>query len=85
MLTETKPLKRGTKPHGFVDMKVAVTPELNAMLDHVCLTTGISKAALVRDALTRYGEALGFLPEGSIEHQTPTRTRGPGLAAERRD
>ena len=79
----TQPLKRGPKPQGFIDMKVAVTPELNSMLDQIVLSTGISKAALVRDALTRYGVTLGFLPPGSADSIRPTRTGGPGLRNER--
>ena len=80
MLKETHTPKRGPKPQPFVNMKVAVTPELNAMLNQIVRSTGISKTALIRDALARYGEALGYLPEGTAALLTPTRTSGPGLA-----
>jgi hypothetical protein len=85
MLTETKAPKRATDPQGFVDLKIAVPPELNSMLDQIVLATGISKSSLVRDALTRYGEDLGFLPSGSADLVTATRTRGPGPASNRKE
>lgn len=78
MLKETQPQKRGPKPQGFVDLKVAVTPDLSDMLDQIARSTGISKATLVRDALSRYGEALGYLPEGTAASVIPTRTRRLG-------
>ncbi len=68
-----------------VELRAMITPELNAMLDRVVRATGIAKAALVRDALARYGEGLGYLPEGTAELMTPTRTSGPGLAADRKE
>lgn len=74
MLTQTKGPKRAADAQGFVDLKIAVPPELNSMLDRIVLTTGISKSSLVRDALTRYGEDLGFLPSGSADLVTATRT-----------
>lgn len=84
MLTKTIPLKTGPKPQGFVDLKVAVTPELTAMLDQIARTTGVSKSALVRDALARYGEVLGFLPAGTADLVVPTRTRGLGRPSSNR-
>jgi hypothetical protein len=78
MFTDSHPQKRGPKPRGYVDLKVAVPPELHAMLHQIALSTGISKATLIRDALARYGEALGFLPEGTAASLTPTRTRRLG-------
>lgn len=78
MLTESQPSKRGPKPQGFVDLKVAVTPELHTMLQRIAKSTGISKATLVRDALAQYGEALGYLPEGTAASLIPTRTRRLG-------
>lgn len=67
MLTDANTPKRVADPQGFVSLKIAVPPELNSMLDRIVLTTGISKSSLVRDALTRYGEDLGFLPSGSAD------------------
>ena len=85
MLTHKEPRKPGPKSLGFVELRTMITPELNAMLDRVVRSTGIAKAALVRDALARYGESLDFLPPGSAELIPPTRTSGPGLASDRKD
>lgn len=85
MLTDNLPAKRGPKPRDWVALETLITPELNSMLDKVVRSTGISKAALVRDALARYGEALGYLPEGTADLIAPTRTSGPGLASDRKD
>ena len=82
MLTKTK---RGPKPLGLVDIAVSVTPDQNVMLDQLVHSTGISKAALVRTALAHFGESIGYLPEGSAELITPTRTSGPGLASDRKE
>ena len=68
-----------------VRLDVMITPELNATLDQIVRATGIAKATLVRDALARYGESLGYLPEGTANSLTPTRTSGPGLAADRKE
>jgi len=68
-----------------VELRAMITTELNSMLDQIVRTTGIAKAALVRDALARYGEELGYLPAGTAELLTPTRTSGPGLAADRKE
>jgi hypothetical protein len=84
MLTDSQPRKPGPKPRALMDMKVSITPELNTMLDRIVTSTGISKAALVRDALARYGETLGYLPEGSADLIAPTLTSGPGLASANR-
>jgi hypothetical protein len=68
----------------MVALKIDVPQELNSMLDQIVLSTGVSKSSLVRDAITRYGEALGFLPPGASELVTATRTRGPGPASSNR-
>ncbi len=80
MLTETERRSRGPQPREWVELRALITPELNTMLDKVVRSTGVAKAALVRDALAKYGEALGYMPEGSAELIAPTRTSGPGLA-----
>ncbi len=69
----------------LIKLRTSITTEQNAMLDRLVRSSGIAKAALVRDALARYGEALGSLPEGSAAALTPTRTGGPGLASDRKE
>jgi hypothetical protein len=80
-ITRAKP---GPKPRPWVDIKVAITPELDQMLNQLVVSSGISKAALVRDALARWGESLGYLAAGSADHITPTLTGGLGVAPLRR-
>lgn len=67
----------------YTKLRTSITVDQNAMLDRIVRSTGISKAALVRDALAQYGEALGFLPEGTAATLTPTKTGGSGLASTR--
>lgn len=74
MLTEAERRSRGPQPREWVELRTLITPELNTMLDKVVRSTGIAKAALVRDALAKYGEALGYMPEGSADLIAPTRT-----------
>jgi hypothetical protein len=69
----------------LIGLRTSITVDQNAMLDQIVRSTGISKAALVRDALAQYGEALGFMPEGTAATLTPTKTGGPGLASDRKE
>ncbi len=84
MLTEPQVRRKPPTTVALIGLRTSITIEQNSMLDQLVRTTGISKAALVRDALAQYGEALGYLPEGTAANLTPTKTGGPGLASDRK-
>jgi len=81
--TQVKSLRR--KGVLLTGLRTSITAEQNVMLDHLVRSTGISKAAIIRDALAQYGEALGYLPEGTAATLIPTKTGGPGLASDRKE
>jgi hypothetical protein len=62
--------KRGPQPMGFdVELRTRITPELDTNLDRMADVVGVSKATLVRVALT---ELVGEYQE----RVQPTRTTG---------
>jgi len=85
MLNKTPVNRVPPRTVALIGLRTSITTDQNTMLDQIVRSTGISKAALVRDALARYGEALGYLPEGTAATLTPTKTGGSGLASDRKE
>jgi len=64
-------------------LETSITPELDAALNELVLTTGVSKASVVRTALAQYLATQSVLPPESPALIEPTPTRGPGLAIQK--
>lgn len=75
---------RGPVPGQWVELKTAITPELDSGLDELLLVTGQSKASLVRQALAQFLAKRGVLPPDHPSQIEPTPTRG-SRAATRKD
>lgn len=61
------------------DLKIGISPTLNAALDRLVKVSGVSKAAIVRDALMQHLAEHDVLPPTSATDTTPTRTRRPAI------
>jgi hypothetical protein len=72
-------------PHeNSVRLDTTISDQLNTALDQMVILTGISKASLVRDALTLYLVGVGgALPSVTAAFKS-TRTSGQGIARIRR-
>jgi hypothetical protein len=75
--------KRGPQSLGnTTSIKVSVPPEIDAALSRLVNLSGVSKAAIVREALALHLSRIGMLPE-TANDVIPTPTRGPDLAINR--
>ncbi len=78
-------LKRGPVAGDLVRLDTKVTAELGHALDGLVTVTGQSKASLVRQALAQFLTERDALPPGHAEQIDATLTRGPGLAASKKE
>jgi hypothetical protein len=67
------------------DLKIAISPSLDAALNRLVVVSGVSKAAIVRDALTRHLAEQGVLSPVSVIATTPTLTRRPAIHSPERN
>jgi hypothetical protein len=58
-----------------VDLRIGISPALDGALNQLVAMSGVSKAAIVRDALTRHLSAQGVVPPSAVLATTPTLTR----------
>lgn len=68
----------------YVVLETTITRELDRALAQVVELSGVSKAAVVRDALAAHLGAMGVVHPGIAASLTPTRTGGRGLSALKR-
>lgn len=68
----------------YVVLETSITPELDLALAQVVELSGVSKAALVRDALAAHLGAMGVIHPGAAAALVPTRTGGRGLTTLRK-
>ena len=67
-----------------VRLDTAITKELETALHHMVTLSGMSKATIVREALSMYLVAVGGALPSVIEASTRQATAGPGLAPNRK-
>lgn len=71
--------KRGAKPQMGMDLKVEcwTSKEVVAALDRLRLMTGLSRATLIRSALTEHLVSAGVLPESARHNVAQAKTSRP--------
>lgn len=76
--------KRGPQSLGnSAELRIGINPALDAALDQLVAVSGVSKAAIVRDALTGHLTAHGVMPPSAVLSTTPTLTRRTTTTTER--
>ncbi|MFJ3392299.1 ribbon-helix-helix domain-containing protein [Leifsonia aquatica] len=76
--------KRGPQSLGnSAELNIGISPALDGALNQLVAVSGVSKAAIVRDVLTRHLSSHGVMPPSAVLTTTPTLTRRPTTATER--